>query len=207
MMICGQRHFQRAQSWGYKFQHSPFKLQHVVKQAIAGCTFSVESLMSLIHSSIIHFNLQEDDVRSSGSSSPDSTGSVETSISSHFGGMNYPSLFSSRPTTYGSSQTSVKFLHTSLIVENFLSSKLSSHFIFAWLLSVTGKIRWNQTFLQFHLWGYWFSGKALLLLTYFRVLLTINILVRFLNIHFLSFLDQRRTSAVHISYQANVRVI
>ncbi|XP_021893463.1 uncharacterized protein LOC110811314 isoform X2 [Carica papaya] len=52
--------------------------------------------------------LGEDDVRSSGSSSPDSTGSVETSISSHFGGMNYPSLFSSRPTTYGSSQTSEK---------------------------------------------------------------------------------------------------
>ncbi|KAK8501226.1 hypothetical protein V6N13_026927 [Hibiscus sabdariffa] len=45
--------------------------------------------------------MEEDDVRSSGSSSPESTGSVETSISSHFGGMNYPSLFSSRPTTYG----------------------------------------------------------------------------------------------------------
>ncbi|KAK9027706.1 hypothetical protein V6N11_067529 [Hibiscus sabdariffa] len=44
--------------------------------------------------------LEEDDVRSSGSSSPESIGSVETSISSHFGGMNYPSLFSSRPTTY-----------------------------------------------------------------------------------------------------------
>ncbi|KAM6548492.1 hypothetical protein CsatB_020168 [Cannabis sativa] len=39
----------------------------------------------------------EEDARSSGSSSPDSTGSVETSISSHFGGMSYPSLFSSRP--------------------------------------------------------------------------------------------------------------
>lgn len=51
-------------------------------------------------------NLQED-VRSSGSSSPDSIGSVETSISSHFGGMNYPSLFSSRPTSYGASQISV----------------------------------------------------------------------------------------------------
>nr|GMD91028.1 uncharacterized protein LOC109170473 isoform X2 [Ipomoea batatas] len=49
--------------------------------------------------------MEEDDVRSSGSSSPDSIGSVETSISSHFGGMNYPSLFSSKPTTYGSSQT------------------------------------------------------------------------------------------------------
>ncbi|CAL0312561.1 unnamed protein product [Lupinus luteus] len=41
--------------------------------------------------------LEEDDARSMGSSSPDSTGSVETSISSHFGGMSYPSLFSSRP--------------------------------------------------------------------------------------------------------------
>ncbi|GKV00397.1 hypothetical protein SLEP1_g13090 [Rubroshorea leprosula] len=50
--------------------------------------------------------LEEDDVRSSGSSSPESTGSVETSISSHFGGMNYPSLFSSKPSTYGASQTS-----------------------------------------------------------------------------------------------------
>ncbi|XP_078427619.1 SH3 domain-containing protein isoform X2 [Wolffia australiana] len=43
------------------------------------------------------YEAEEDDVRSSGSSSPESTGSVETSISSHFGGMNYPSLFSSRP--------------------------------------------------------------------------------------------------------------
>ncbi|GLT97448.1 hypothetical protein SLE2022_150130 [Rubroshorea leprosula] len=50
--------------------------------------------------------LEENDVRSSGSSSPGSTGSVETSISSHFGGMNYPSLFSSKPSTYGASQTS-----------------------------------------------------------------------------------------------------
>lgn len=50
--------------------------------------------------------LQEDDARSSGSSSPGSVGSVETSISSHFGGMNYPSLFSSRP-SYGASQSSV----------------------------------------------------------------------------------------------------
>ncbi|KAJ6435972.1 hypothetical protein OIU84_001077 [Salix udensis] len=48
----------------------------------------------------------EEDVRSSGSSSPDSIGSVETSISSHFGGMNYPSLFSSRPTSFGPSQIS-----------------------------------------------------------------------------------------------------
>ncbi|GAB2276206.1 hypothetical protein Dimus_010941 [Dionaea muscipula] len=51
--------------------------------------------------------LEEDDARSSGSSSPDSLGSVETSISSHFGGMNYPSLFSSRP-SYGASQSSEK---------------------------------------------------------------------------------------------------
>ncbi|KAJ0029921.1 hypothetical protein Pint_13924 [Pistacia integerrima] len=49
--------------------------------------------------------LEEDDVNS-GSSSPDSAGSVETSISSHFGGMSYPSLFSSKPSTYGASQTS-----------------------------------------------------------------------------------------------------
>ncbi|ONH94966.1 hypothetical protein PRUPE_7G042600 [Prunus persica] len=45
--------------------------------------------------------LEEDDGRSSGTSSPESTGSVETSISSHFGGMNYPSLFSSRPERSG----------------------------------------------------------------------------------------------------------
>ncbi|PIA30937.1 hypothetical protein AQUCO_05300043v1 [Aquilegia coerulea] len=50
--------------------------------------------------------VEEDDARSSGTSSPESTGSVETSISSHFGGMSYPSLFSSRPTTYGASQSS-----------------------------------------------------------------------------------------------------
>ncbi|KAJ4958221.1 hypothetical protein NE237_025332 [Protea cynaroides] len=47
----------------------------------------------------------EDDARSSGSSSPGSARSVETSISSHFGGMNYPSLFGSRP-AYGGSQSS-----------------------------------------------------------------------------------------------------
>ncbi|CAA2959373.1 Methylesterase 1 [Olea europaea subsp. europaea] len=47
----------------------------------------------------------EEEGRSSGSSSPDSLGSVETSISSHFGGMNYPSLFSSKPSTYGTSQS------------------------------------------------------------------------------------------------------
>ncbi|XP_028805140.1 TSET complex member tstB [Neltuma alba] len=52
--------------------------------------------------------VEEDDAKSLGSSSPDSTGSVETSISSHFGGMNYPSLFSSKPSTYGSSQTREK---------------------------------------------------------------------------------------------------
>ncbi|KAI3447278.1 hypothetical protein Pfo_003943 [Paulownia fortunei] len=49
--------------------------------------------------------MEEYDARSSGSSSPDSIGSVETSISSHFGGMSYPSLFSSKPSTYGSSQS------------------------------------------------------------------------------------------------------
>ncbi|KAL8462763.1 hypothetical protein ACS0TY_033692 [Phlomoides rotata] len=49
--------------------------------------------------------LGEYDARSSGSSSPDSIGSVETSISSHFGGMNYPSLFSSKPSAYGSSHS------------------------------------------------------------------------------------------------------
>ncbi|KAM2282107.1 hypothetical protein ACFXTI_031364 [Malus domestica] len=50
--------------------------------------------------------LEEDDARSSGTSSPESTGSVETSISSHFGGMNYPSLFSSRPERSGGSRFS-----------------------------------------------------------------------------------------------------
>lgn len=53
------------------------------------------------------FLLQEYDARSSGSSSPDSIGSVETSISSHFGGMNYPSLFSSKPSAQGSSHSKV----------------------------------------------------------------------------------------------------
>ncbi|KAG6494504.1 uncharacterized protein LOC122003052 [Zingiber officinale] len=52
------------------------------------------------------YEAEGDDARSSGSSSPESTGSVETSISSHFGGSNYPSLFSSRPSGYGISQTS-----------------------------------------------------------------------------------------------------
>ncbi|KAM1469323.1 hypothetical protein ACFX1Q_039970 [Malus domestica] len=41
--------------------------------------------------------LEEYEARSSGTSSPKSTGSVQTSMSSHFGGMNYPSFFSSRP--------------------------------------------------------------------------------------------------------------
>ncbi|KAL5721502.1 hypothetical protein ACHQM5_005141 [Ranunculus cassubicifolius] len=40
----------------------------------------------------------EDDARSSGTSSPESARSVESSISSHFGGMSYPSLFSSKAT-------------------------------------------------------------------------------------------------------------
>ncbi|KAM0948360.1 putative SH3 domain-containing protein [Dioscorea sansibarensis] len=52
------------------------------------------------------YEVEEDDGRSSGTSSPESAGSVETSISSHFGGMNYPSLFSSRPSGYGISQQS-----------------------------------------------------------------------------------------------------
>ncbi|KAL6977920.1 hypothetical protein U1Q18_026706 [Sarracenia purpurea var. burkii] len=52
--------------------------------------------------------VDEDDARSSGSSSPGSAGSIETSISSHFGGMNYPSLFSSKPSSYGSSQPTEK---------------------------------------------------------------------------------------------------
>ncbi|CAG7909715.1 unnamed protein product [Brassica rapa] len=49
--------------------------------------------------------LEEDDARS-GSSSPDSTGSVESSISSHFGGMNYPSLFSSKPSSQATAKSS-----------------------------------------------------------------------------------------------------
>lgn len=57
--------------------------------------------------------VDDDDGRSSGSSSPDSVGSVETSISSHFGGMTYPSLFSSKPSTYGSSQPTEKSSSTS----------------------------------------------------------------------------------------------
>lgn len=49
--------------------------------------------------------IEEDDVGSSGSSSPESAGSVETSISSHFGGMSYPSLFSSRPAPQSSEKS------------------------------------------------------------------------------------------------------
>ncbi|KAF9624221.1 hypothetical protein IFM89_008159 [Coptis chinensis] len=51
-------------------------------------------------------SLQKDDARSSGTSSPESTGSVETSISSHFGGKSYPSLHSSKPSNYGAPQSS-----------------------------------------------------------------------------------------------------
>ncbi|XP_062216117.1 uncharacterized protein LOC133916456 [Phragmites australis] len=54
------------------------------------------------------YEAEEDDGRSSGGSSPESTGSVETSISSHFGGMNYPSLFSSKPSSYGASQQTIR---------------------------------------------------------------------------------------------------
>lgn len=54
------------------------------------------------------YEAEDDDGRSSGGSSPESTGSVETSISSHFGGMNYPSLFSSKPSGYGASQQTIR---------------------------------------------------------------------------------------------------
>ncbi|KAG0468106.1 hypothetical protein HPP92_017434 [Vanilla planifolia] len=47
------------------------------------------------------YEAEEDDAKSSGTSSPESTGSIESSISSHFSGMGYPSLFSSRPSGYG----------------------------------------------------------------------------------------------------------
>lgn len=50
------------------------------------------------------YEAEEDDAKSSGTSSPESTGSIESSISSHFSGMGYPSLFSSRPSGYGVSQ-------------------------------------------------------------------------------------------------------
>ncbi|KAI0502106.1 hypothetical protein KFK09_017052 [Dendrobium nobile] len=52
------------------------------------------------------YEAEEDDAKSSGTSSPESTGSIESSISSHFSGMGYPSLFSSRPSGYGVSQQS-----------------------------------------------------------------------------------------------------
>ncbi|OEL16381.1 hypothetical protein BAE44_0022600 [Dichanthelium oligosanthes] len=54
------------------------------------------------------YEAEEDDGRYSGGSSPESTGSVETSISSHFGGMNYPSLFSSKPSSQGTSQQTIR---------------------------------------------------------------------------------------------------
>ncbi|KAG2553102.1 hypothetical protein PVAP13_9KG509700 [Panicum virgatum] len=54
------------------------------------------------------YEAEEDDGRYSGGSSPESTGSVETSISSHFGGMNYPSLFSSKPSSHGASQQTIR---------------------------------------------------------------------------------------------------
>ncbi|KAH9305325.1 hypothetical protein KI387_009729, partial [Taxus chinensis] len=49
---------------------------------------------------------EEDDVRSSGTSSPESTASFETSVSSQFGTMHYPSLFSSGPSSYGTASRS-----------------------------------------------------------------------------------------------------
>ncbi|XP_066382616.1 uncharacterized protein [Miscanthus floridulus] len=54
------------------------------------------------------YDAEEDDGRYSGGSSPESTGSVETSISSHFGGMNYPSLFSSKPSSHGATQQTIR---------------------------------------------------------------------------------------------------
>ncbi|KAM7477439.1 hypothetical protein LguiA_025652 [Lonicera macranthoides] len=67
--------------------------------------------------------MDEDGGRSSGSSSPDSIGSVETSISSHFGGMNYPSLFSSKP-AYGSSQAAERPTSSRLSKPNIGSSSI-----------------------------------------------------------------------------------
>ncbi|KAG9160397.1 hypothetical protein Leryth_008799 [Lithospermum erythrorhizon] len=52
--------------------------------------------------------MEEYDRRSSGSSSPDSAGSIESSISSSYGGMNYPSLFSSKPSKSKISKASGK---------------------------------------------------------------------------------------------------
>nr|XP_010928926.1 uncharacterized protein LOC105050551 isoform X2 [Elaeis guineensis] len=64
------------------------------------------------------YEAEEDDARSSGTSSPESTGSVESSISSHFGGMSYPSLFSSRPSGYGVSQPEQRSATTSSRLSN-----------------------------------------------------------------------------------------
>lgn len=50
----------------------------------------------------------EEDVGSYGESSPESAGSIESSASSHFGGMNYPSLFSSHSSGYGTSKKQEK---------------------------------------------------------------------------------------------------
>eukprot|EP01018_Ginkgo_biloba_P026890 Gb_19640 [translate_table: standard] len=49
---------------------------------------------------------EEDDAQSSGTSSPESTASFETSVSSQFGTMRYPSLFSSGPSSYGTASRS-----------------------------------------------------------------------------------------------------
>lgn len=49
---------------------------------------------------------EEDDARSSGASSPESTASFETSVSSQFGTMHYPSLFGSGPSSYGTASRS-----------------------------------------------------------------------------------------------------
>ncbi|XP_008798968.1 uncharacterized protein LOC103713729 isoform X1 [Phoenix dactylifera] len=64
------------------------------------------------------YEAEEDDARSSGTSSPESTGSVESSISSHFGGVSYPSLFSSRPSGYGVSQPEQRSTTTSSRLSN-----------------------------------------------------------------------------------------
>ena len=97
MMTCGLRLFQKTTNWRYKvsFIHLQGFLQNDWKDIS-------QVLMKLKNDFQLY--LQEDDARS-GSSSPDSTGSVESSISSHFGGMNYPSLFSSKP----SSQATVSY--------------------------------------------------------------------------------------------------
>lgn len=68
------------------------------------------------------YEVEEDEARSSGTSSPESTGSIESSISSHFGGMNYPSLFSSRPSGHGSSQQENRSAPTASRFSNTYSS-------------------------------------------------------------------------------------